>query len=161
MSQRKPSAVREAEGNPGKRPLPKNEPAPARGAPKVPTWLPADARKHWRQLLPILDEMHVLTMADGLALGLLCNELLVYLEADEHVQNGELVQTCDSGYEQQTPWVTIRSSSLKQIRAMLASFGLTPADRTKVEALKDEAGDNPLAKVLEMTKRAPDRRRKT
>ena len=119
----------------------------------MPSWLPRDARVHWRQLLPILTDMKVLTSADGIALGLLCSELVIYLEADSHVQNGELVQTCESGYEQQTPWVTIRSASLKQIRAMLADFGLTPADRSRVETLADDNKVNPLAQVLDATKR--------
>lgn len=41
----KPTAIKELEGNPGKRPLNKNEPKkPKQGAPKCPSWLEPDAK---------------------------------------------------------------------------------------------------------------------
>lgn len=35
----KPTAIKELEGNPGKRPLNANEPRPERKAPRCPAWL--------------------------------------------------------------------------------------------------------------------------
>lgn len=57
----KPTAVKELEGNPGKRPLNKNEPKPKQIAPKCPSWLEPDAKKEWRRLSKELETMGLLT----------------------------------------------------------------------------------------------------
>ena len=45
-----PTAIRELEGNPGKRPLNTREPHPERKAPACPKWLEPEAKKEWRRL---------------------------------------------------------------------------------------------------------------
>lgn len=60
----KPTAVKELEGNPGKRPLNKNEPKPKQTAPKCPSWLEPDAKKEWRRLSKELESMGLLTEVD-------------------------------------------------------------------------------------------------
>ena len=51
----KPTALKELEGNPGKRPLNDREPKPEKKAPPCPKWLNDDAKKEWRHTgrLPI------------------------------------------------------------------------------------------------------------
>ena len=60
----KPTAIKELEGNPGKRPLNKNEPKPKAKAPKCPPWLESDAKKEWRRLSKELEAMGLLTQVD-------------------------------------------------------------------------------------------------
>ena len=60
-----PSHLKVMKGNPGKRALPSNEPQPARGVPAAPRWLSKAARKHWKEIAAKLDEMGVLSHADG------------------------------------------------------------------------------------------------
>lgn len=43
----KPIAIKELEGNPGKRPLNDAEPKPVRKAPPCPKWLEPEAKKEW------------------------------------------------------------------------------------------------------------------
>ena len=68
----KPKSIRVMEGNRSRRPLPTNEPRPLAGEPDMPAHLDREARKEWKRLVPILLAMRVLTVADGVALGNLC-----------------------------------------------------------------------------------------
>ena len=43
----KPTAMKELEGNPGKRKLNKKEPMPGKGMPDCPKWLLPDAQEEW------------------------------------------------------------------------------------------------------------------
>ena len=57
----KPTAIKELEGNPGKRPLNDAEPKPVRKAPPCPKWLEPEAKKEWRRLSKQLEQIGVLT----------------------------------------------------------------------------------------------------
>lgn len=46
----KPTALKELEGNPGKRKLNKKEPMPGKGMPDCPKWLLPDAQEEWKRL---------------------------------------------------------------------------------------------------------------
>ena len=46
----KPTAMKELEGNPGKRKLNKKEPVPGKGMPDCPKWLLPDAQEEWKRL---------------------------------------------------------------------------------------------------------------
>ena len=61
----KPTALKVLEGNPGRRPLNKNEPKP-KGKKKLqcPSYFNAEAKKEWRRLSKVLIEMGVLTEFD-------------------------------------------------------------------------------------------------
>lgn len=68
----KPTALKVIEGNRGKRPLPKNEPKPAPKAPPCPKDIDAGAKRAWRRILPILEGVGLVTVADGDMLAILC-----------------------------------------------------------------------------------------
>ena len=44
----KPTAIKELEGNPGKRKLNNKEPKPDKGMPVCPEWLPPEAKAEWK-----------------------------------------------------------------------------------------------------------------
>lgn len=56
----KPTAIKELEGNPGKRPLNANEPRPERKAPRCPAWLDTEAKREWRRMGKVLEQMGML-----------------------------------------------------------------------------------------------------
>ena len=62
-----PTVIRKAEGNPGKRPFNDREPQPRAIRPKMPKHLDPPAKKEWKRLCPMLERLHVLTEADGIA----------------------------------------------------------------------------------------------
>ena len=59
-----PTAIKELEGNPGKRALNIKEPKPKRKAPKCPTWLDNEAKKEWKRTAKQLEQLGILTEVD-------------------------------------------------------------------------------------------------
>lgn len=147
MSRRpKPTALRVLEGNPGKRALGRREPQPSLGAPVQPPWISREAKTVWRELTPILQRMGVLTEADGLALAALCEEFATYKRLRRRTRYHETYET-GGGMRRLTPDAAAADACLRQVRCLLAEFGLTPSARARL-ALR-ESEDDELATLLE------------
>ena len=103
-----PTAIKELEGNPGKRKLNDKEPRPEKKAPSCPKWLEPEAKKEWRRLAKKMELMGVLTEVDMAAFAGYCQAYARWKEAEEFItQHGTIVKT-PSGYWQQVPQVSIR-----------------------------------------------------
>ena len=128
----KPTAIKELEGNPGKRPLNKNEPKPKQTAPKCPSWLEPDAKKEWRRLSKELESMGLLTEMDMAAFAGYCQAYARWKEAEEFIsKHGSILKTA-SGYIQQIPQVSIAQQNLKQMRNFCSELGLSPSARSRL-----------------------------
>lgn len=129
----KPSAIKELEGNPGKRALNKKEPKPAAGVPKCPNHIKGAARTEWNRLIAELAEMKLLVRADRAAIGLCCSAWAMYVKACNKLEKeGEVVIT-EKGGMYQNPWVGIRNRSMEQVHKFYTEFGLTPSSRSRVK----------------------------
>ncbi|MBY6275390.1 phage terminase small subunit P27 family [Symbiobacterium thermophilum] len=127
----KPTHLKVLEGNPGKRPLPENEPKPAPIMPECPSWLDRYGKAEWKRVAPMLHRLGLLTEADGMALALYCDAYSTYRRAREALKDG-LTFTTPNGYVQQKPEVSIANNAMKQIRAFCAEFGMTPSSRGRI-----------------------------
>ena len=108
-----PTAIKELEGNPGKRPLNKAEPKPVKKAPPCPKWLEPDFASY-------------------------CQAYARWKEAEEFIsQHGTIVKT-PSGYWQQVPQVSIAQTYLKIMNKIAEQFGLTPSSRSRIIAGSDD-----------------------
>lgn len=133
-----PTAIKELEGNPGKRPLNKNEPKPNKKAPPCPKWLEPEAKKEWRRLAKQMEELGILTEVDMAAFAGYCQAYARWKESEEFItQHGTLVRT-PSGYYQQVPQVSIAQTYLKIMNRIAEQFGLTPASRSRIIAAGSE-----------------------
>lgn len=149
---KKPSAIRKVEGNAGHRPLNDLEPEPEPRDPPMPEDLGAKAQKVWNRLLPILRGMKVLTVADGDALGALCTARVRWRQAEDMIDRmGPLIyeehETLDGNIEikiKKNPAVTVAADSFKQMTALLAAFGLTPASRSGIKTNGNGESQDPL-----------------
>ena len=112
----KPTALKILQGNPGRRPLNQQEPKPGIGA-KMPAYLLKLPRAlaNWREEAPMLEELGVLTRADGKAFGRLC---ILWAEYEDGVEEGRPSDT----------------RLLAEIRQLEGRFGMTPADRVRIKA---------------------------
>ena len=129
-----PTAIKELEGNPGKRKLNENEPKPERKAPACPKWLDKDARKEWHRLAKKMEAIGVLTEVDMAAFAAYCQSYARWKEAEEFItEHGTLVRT-PSGYWQQVPQVSIAQTYLKIMSRFCEQFGLTPSARSRIVA---------------------------
>jgi len=149
----KPSGLRLLEGNPAKRALPADEPKPLGCAPDMPRYLDSEARREWKRLVPILLCMRVLTEADGVALGNLCQAISILGRAHKDMRkatkagsSGLLMKT-PSGYIQQSPLIGIINGQAEVINRISREFGLTPSSRMRLSALPEQTMDALEAKL--------------
>src|SRR5882672_4123384 len=103
----KPTALKRAEGNPGKRPLNHSEPQPRPTAPRCPDHLDERAKKEWKRLVPILRRMKVLTEADWMALANLCQTWSTLVKAQEKLTEMGILYKSPSGYVMQSPLLAV------------------------------------------------------
>lgn len=144
-----PTAIKELEGNPGKRDLNQNEPKPERRAPKCPTWLDAEAKKEWRRTAKQLEQLGILTEVDMAAFAGYCQAYARWKEAEEFItKHGTIVKT-PSGYWQQVPQVSIAQTYLKIMNKFCEQFGLTPSARSRIIADSGQHDTNdPMELIL-------------
>jgi P27 family predicted phage terminase small subunit len=88
----KPTVLRIIEGNPGKRPLPANEPRPRPGIPTCPQHLTREAKVECHRISKELQCMGRLTKADRAALAAYCVAWARWIEAEGHLETEGLVQ---------------------------------------------------------------------
>lgn len=136
----KPLSLRILEGNPGHRPLPKNEPKPRPVAPPCPVWLLPAARREWRRVVPELLRLGLLTVVDRAALAGYC-QAWAKVEAAERAiaRNGLMTEDGKA-----RPEVGIAAKEWAMIRAFCAEFGLTPAARTRMAIAREQETDDLL-----------------
>ena len=135
-----PTAIKELEGNPGKRPLNSNEPKPVKKAPACPKWLEPEAKKEWRRLVKQMETLGILTQVDMAAFAGYCQAYARWKEAEEFItQHGSIVKT-PSGYWMQVPQISIAQTYLKIMNRFAEQFGLTPASRSRIIAGNDSKG---------------------
>ena len=91
---------------------------PSKG--RLPKWLQGPIeRATWRKLAPVLCRSRVLTVADELALALLCQAVADYVE----------IRRDPSGRR--------RSAALRSVITLLGEFGLSPASRSRIVTTPD------------------------
>ncbi len=138
----KPARLRLLEGNPGKRPLPKNEPRPRPVAPSRPAWLLPEAKREWSRVAPELERLGLLTVVDRAALAGYCQAWAQAVQAEDVLRREGLTFTTPNGYVQQRPEVAIAQKAWQAVKSFAAEFGLTPSSRTRL-SLPEFDDDDP------------------
>lgn len=147
----KPTALKVLEGNPGKRPLNANEPKPEKKAPKCPAWLEPEAKKEWRRMSKILEELGILTEIDASAFSGYCQAYARWKEAEEFLSKHGTIFKTPSGYIQQVPQVSIAQTYLKIMKDFCSEFGLTPSSRSRINAGTAKGDtDDPMEELLRL-----------
>jgi P27 family predicted phage terminase small subunit len=142
-----PTAIKIMKGNPGKRPIRKDEPQLEVQEPEIPAHLDEVAREEWERLVPILKQMRVLTIADRIALGNLCQAYSTLIAAQKNLAQAGLLYKTRSGYIQQSPLLGIINQQVRIISSISGEFGLTPGARVRLHAAPEESGGNKWADV--------------
>jgi P27 family predicted phage terminase small subunit len=147
----KPTALKLLEGNPGKRALNLSDGLnPRIEVPSVPKHLGPEARKEWKRITPLLEELGLISGLDRAALGLYCQavgrlyemEMAFNGHVDLLVASGAKYHDAvylvshavtPSGYAQQSVIVQLIKSHREQVNRYLMHFGLSPAARARVQ----------------------------
>jgi len=174
---KKPSRIKEIEGNAGKRPLPATEPKPALDArkPKCPAYLKGPGRLEWKRITPELYRLGLLTKIDHAALEAYCSAYGQFIEVEGEMarmrreyrealrerrkkpydqrklpSNGMVVMT-SNGNAIMEPILSVRKQAMELMHKFLVEFGMTPASRTRVtgEAGGKEKARSPMQRLME------------
>ena len=135
-----PTTLRLLRGNPGKRHINTREPKPPLATPSCPRWLSPEAKKIWRETIPVLRDMRILTRGDRDALSVYCQTFARWRAAEEFLQkHGEVYPLRDERGNvrcmQQLPQVAIARSLLQVVQSYQQEFGMTPSARTRVHEI--------------------------
>jgi P27 family predicted phage terminase small subunit len=144
-SNRKPTAIKKAEGNRGRRALNEKEPPTLPGEPPMPDFVKKDPAKRtvWANLVQTLSEYKVLRKTDAIAIGTLCSNYVLFAQADAAIMKmGSVIVTeidteTGVGTVKVNPAVRVRASALKELRAGWQAFGLDPRSASGVNLPED------------------------
>lgn len=143
------------EGNPGRRPLPTNEPQPQGGMPSRPEWLLPEAKREWSRLAPELERLGLLTPVDRAAFAAYCQSWAMYVQALKDIEEHGTTFVTDKGYEGPRPSVGIASKMLEKMAVYGAKFGLSPSDRARL-AIPEKPAEDPFAEFLKAKQASAD-----
>lgn len=141
---RKPSAIRAAEGNPGKRKIPAADLA-ASGVTKMatPSWLSSRGKRFFGELKQLAEDLGILANTDRLGLALIADAASTIMDAREILNQtkepaGRLLAKTSGDSVVRHPLLHVIKDQQSILRPLLAEFGFTPASRARILA-----GDNP------------------
>ena len=147
-----PTAIKIARGTVRSRP--KTEPAPPATGIVMPGHLGEVAQAKWRELLPLLQAVKVMTDADVEALARYCDTYEWWLATRAKLRKeGDTYPILNDGgeikYIAQRPEVSIAHKLATQLRQLEQDFGLNPSARTSLHVEKPKAeGDDEAAAIL-------------
>ena len=134
------------------------EPEGEPGRPTCPAWLSKEAKRAWRELLPMIDGMGILSRTDRNALARYCQTWAKWRLAEEWMmKHGDHIAVQDSTgkvVEIKEPPQVVRAIRLAdQLLRLEQQFGLTPSARAGLAKEKRDPYEN------RGRKRAEDRER--
>jgi len=140
-AKRKPTILKDMAGNPGKRPLPKNEPKFS-GIPTCPSHLDARAKAEWKRMSKELVPLGLLTKADRAAFAMYCTYYSRWVQAEQKIAASALTYvTHDAAGKpaglRQSPYVQISNRAAELCHKFLVEFGFTPSSKSHVTTPKE------------------------
>ncbi len=142
-----PTTLKLLHGNPGRRPINKDEPKPDLEAPDCPDHLDAEARAEWARIVGKLEPLGLVTHLDRAALAGYCVTWARWVEAERKLAELGLLVKTPSGYPIQSPYLAIANQAAKAMREFLTEFGLTPSSRSRVKGSPPKKKD-PLEDLI-------------
>ena len=144
---RKPTHLHQLEGTGRKERLNALEPAPRKGLPDRPQWVDEDpvTSQLFNAASQYINNMGVATEVDGIAIGLLADQLALYIELRAAIRReGSIIETEGSKGQIKTqahPAIPQLNQTLGAIHKLLREYGLTAASRANVSRQEDSGDD--------------------
>jgi len=116
--------------------------------PNSPDWLDTGSKKIFKNVSSLLIEKSILYDADIHLLAILAKEISIYEMACKELKTKKdfLIDT-PNGFQQQSPWVAIRSQAQKNVREIGSLFGLDPLSRSRFNINTEKPEVNPFEKL--------------
>lgn len=133
MSARKPTILKLARGNPGKKKINRREPKFTEGAPKPPKYLTPAAVAEWNRVVPELERNGLMKVVGAQVLAVYCQSVAEYAEAQIALAAMSKTYKTKTGTRKIVPEVLLASEAATRIRQFAEKFGFTPADQSRIE----------------------------
>lgn len=134
---RKPIGVRELQGNPGKRAIPKDVVRLEVEIPPCPKYLDDEEKKKWQEVSGVLLRMRVMTTADTDLVALYCQAWVGYLKWNDIAKKSPMHIYKDGDgkvtHSQRTAAMTLRDNYCSQARSIQSELGLSPTSRARLK----------------------------
>lgn len=144
----KPTSIKLLQGNPGRRPVNKEEPQYRTIEEDCPEHLSLVARKEWDRMRDLLQSSRILTEADRSALAAYCVAWGRWVEAEENIKKTGILVKSPNGFPIQNPWLPVSNKAFDHMHKLLQEFGLTPASRSKVKAIPAKDNESGVKRLL-------------
>lgn len=141
MGRRKtPTQLKVVRGNPGRRPLPENEPEPEIVMADPPPHITGYALEEWDRVMPQLYALQLISEIDRAAFAAYCNAYGRWRDAEEaiarmaerdHLTKGLMIKTTN-GNAIQNPLVGTANKAAADMMRYADSFGMTPSARARL-----------------------------
>jgi len=154
----KPTALKILEGNPGKRPLPQNEPKPLIKKQSCPALLDPIGAAEWKRIVPELERLDLFTIVDRSAITGYCVAYSKWVKAETVLKKDGLVYkitktdrngTPVSDYWMARPEVFIAHQMACLVLKYCIEFGMTPSSRVRLSAGKKVEDDKEMEDLLD------------
>jgi P27 family predicted phage terminase small subunit len=146
-----PTALKVVGGNPGHRPLNKQEPDPMKLKDLTPpAWLPQGAQVVWTELAPVYERAGLLTEVDVEQFAHLCFAAWQFRATADKVANNPVCRSSTTGNEFMNPLASYQSMMGGLANKLAVQFGGTPAARSRIaiQPQGDLFGGDPLGQYL-------------
>lgn len=138
---RKPALIREIEGNPSRRPIPKDE-LQGVGRPVAPEHLTPAQADRWQDIVGSLP-VALLTRADTAVLERMAVAWAEFREASIAINRSGLITRGQNNEPVRNPLLTVRRHAAAEMHACGVMLGLSPAARARISA-PEKVNDDPL-----------------
>jgi P27 family predicted phage terminase small subunit len=152
----KPNHLKLVTGNPGKRPIPKDnvEPPPRSRPLSPPPEVRGTARNEWKRLAPVVHRLGLLSDLDRGPFAAYCISYGRWRDAEEALQREDLVIKTSTGAVIQNPLLGISNRAMREMMRYAVEFGFTPSARSRVhdnapKSAKSAAGKAPAQQFFD------------
>jgi P27 family predicted phage terminase small subunit len=139
-----PNSLKLLRNNPGRRPINANEPKPEATIPPCPPHLDNEAHREWRRMTKRLVVLGLMTQIDRAAMAAYCQAWSRWCDAEVNIRKFGAVVESPNKFPVMSPYLIVANMALKQMRAFLTEFGMTPSSRSRLDVAAPQPKLNPF-----------------
>ena len=148
-----PTALKLLQGVENKDRINENEPKPEAPSLEYPDYLIDEAKKTWNKYALPLKNLGVFKQTDEIGFITLCQEVGRWIELQKIInikskkEEGYTTKNIAHG-DKPIPEMAMARESLKQIRALMVEFGMTPSSRSRISVGDNLDEIDPMQNIL-------------
>lgn len=141
-----PTHLKIVSGNPGRRPLPQNEPMPVGDLNESPEWLTESQKAGWRYVIEHAPKGLLKPLDSALLVLWVVAEDIHRQAAESLAESGSLTTPGSMGQPVPSPYLHIMASQCQIMFKAAAEMGFSPAARTRIQVVQ-ETGPNEFSRL--------------